>query len=115
MDVAQYLPMKAHRTKLLLLSVSWVALACVTLMRSSVGTPLNRPLSVTDSRPLEQSVVPAEPFAPEELPPLVEAPVAAEEPKSPVQPLEERGDAMLFESEALLGTPFGQDVVMPFD
>jgi hypothetical protein len=33
----------------------------------------------------------------------------------PVQTLEERGDAMLFEAQALLDTPFNQSITMPFD
>ena len=45
----------------------------------------------------------------------VVAPVAIAEPKRPVQVLEERGDAMLFEGAALQGTPFDKAVVMPFD
>ena len=32
-----------------------------------------------------------------------------------VQPLEERGDAMLFEIEALQNTPFDEAITMPFD
>jgi hypothetical protein len=39
----------------------------------------------------------------------------AEEAQVPVQPLEERGDAMLFEIEALQNTPFDEAVVQPFD
>ena len=62
---------------------------------------------------LEETVSVAEPI----VPPLevvrgVETPV---EVKTPVQPLEERGDAMLFEIEALAGTPFDQAILMPFD
>lgn len=38
-----------------------------------------------------------------------------EEAKEPVQPLEERGDAMLFEIDALQDTPFDQGVTRPFD
>lgn len=34
---------------------------------------------------------------------------------TPVQTLEERGDAMLFEAQALLDTPFDQAITMPFD
>ena len=41
-----------------------------------------------------------------------EAPVEARE---PVQPLEERGDAMLFEIDALQNTPFDEAIVAPFD
>jgi hypothetical protein len=33
----------------------------------------------------------------------------------PVDPLEERGDAMLFEAEALGNTPFDEAIVKPFD
>jgi hypothetical protein len=35
--------------------------------------------------------------------------------KTPVQPLEERDDSMLFEIDALGGTPFDQSITMPFD
>lgn len=45
----------------------------------------------------------------------MEPPVAEPEPLRPVQPLEERGDAMLFEASALEGTPFDQAVVRPFE
>lgn len=65
--------------------------------------------------PLEDSAISVEPSPPEEMPRVVEAPVAVEEPKQPVQSLAERGDAMLFESEALMGTPFDQAITMPFD
>jgi hypothetical protein len=41
-----------------------------------------------------------------------EAPVEAQ---VPVHPLEERGDAMLFEIEALQNTPFDEAIVTPFD
>lgn len=33
----------------------------------------------------------------------------------PVQPIEERGDAMIFEMEALALMPFDEAIVMPFD
>ncbi len=35
--------------------------------------------------------------------------------RQPVQPIEERGDAMLFEIQALEGTPFDSAVTMPFE
>jgi hypothetical protein len=41
-----------------------------------------------------------------------EAPV---EVNVPVQPQEERGDAMLFEIDALQHTPFDEAIVKPFD
>ncbi len=64
-------------------------------------------------QPLEE---PVSPMVPEVAPPVeycaVEEPV---EIQMPVQPLEDRGDAMLFEIEALAGTPFDQAITMPFD
>ncbi len=45
----------------------------------------------------------------------VTASIAEVKPQSPIQPIEERGDAMLFESEALFGTPFDHAVVIPFN
>ena len=66
-------------------------------------------------QPLEETILQAEPSPSPEASRLIDTPVAAEEPKRPVQPLEERGDAMLFEVDALQGTPFGQAVVMPFE
>ena len=41
--------------------------------------------------------------------------VAEIKPQPPIQPIEERGDAMLFESEALFGTPFDRAIVIPFN
>lgn|GEM_PF-4665984 len=42
-------------------------------------------------------------------------PMARAEDPPPVQTLDERGDAMLFEIDALQGLLFDQAVVMPFD
>ena len=60
---------------------------------------------IADSHPLEKT------------PPRIE--VSAEEKsvavKTPVQPLEERSDDMLFEIDALGGMPFDQAITMPFD
>jgi hypothetical protein len=66
-------------------------------------------------QPLEETVLPVAPYPSPEVPRLIDAPVAVEEPKRPVQPLEERGDAMLFEIDALQGTPFDQAVMTPFE
>ena len=41
--------------------------------------------------------------------------LASVEQQQPVQPVEERGDAMLFEIEALHHMPFDQEVIVPFD
>ena len=61
-----------------------------------------------------ESPVSSEPFA-SRVPTEVDPPAVVEEGLQPVQPLEERGDAMLFEIDALYGTPFDQAVVMPFE
>lgn len=106
--------MKARRIKLLLLLVSWMALACVVFLRSSAGIPLGQASVIAASPPLENSTLSAQSLSPEEMPLLTEA-ASDDEGEAPVQSLEERGDAMLFESEALLGTPFDQAVVRPFD
>ena len=64
-------------------------------------------------QPLEEIVLSAKPLVqPLEIVQESEEPVAV---KTPVQPLEERGDMMLFEIEALAGMPFGQAILMPFD
>ena len=66
-------------------------------------------------QPLEETVLPVDPSPSPEVPRLIDAPVASEEQKQPVQALEERGDALLFEIDALQGTPFDQAVVRPFE
>ena len=65
--------------------------------------------------PLEETILPVEPSLSQEEPRIIEGLVAVEEPLQPVQTLEERGDAMLFEIDALQGTPFDQAIVMPFE
>jgi len=99
--------MKAGRIVLFLLLLVLTALVVGTDLQPSGGIPLDQAL--------EDATISAEPSPPEEMPRVVEAPVAIEEPKQPVQSLEERGDAMLFECEALAGTPFDQAITMPFD
>ena len=74
----------------------------MVFLGASIGTPADR-----------ESVAAA---LPAESPPPGEGEITAiEEPKQPVQPVEKRGDAILFECEALCGTPFDQAVVMPLD
>ncbi len=109
--------MKVGRIVLLLLLVAVTALVVAARLRPTADASLDLVLVATTevSLPLEESVLSAEPSAPVAAPQLIEAPVAVAEPKQPVQPLKERGDAMLFESDALFGTPFDQAIVMPFD
>jgi hypothetical protein len=77
--------------------------------------PMQETVEVQVFQPLEAAAPVAEPvFQPLEPRPVV-PPVVVIEPKRPVQTLEERGDAMLFEAGALGGTPFDQAVTMPFD
>ncbi|WP_168442614.1 hypothetical protein [Pontiella desulfatans] len=49
------------------------------------------------------------------VPPPRPALVAEAGTRQPARPLEERGDAMLFEITALVGTPFGEAITLPFD
>ena len=79
-----------------ILSLFAVASAAYVWLRTSPEAP-----------PVPESVaIPGEQHATNQAP--VEAHV-------PVQPLEERGDAMLFEIEALQNTPFDEAIVTPFD
>lgn len=66
-------------------------------------------------QPVQETACSAEPVAEEVSLILVEPVAVAKEPKQPVQSVEERGDAMLFEIDALQAMPFDQAVVMPFD
>ena len=49
------------------------------------------------------------------VPAVVEPIEAVEKPIQPVQTLEERGDAMLFEIDALQGMPFDEAIITPFN
>lgn len=100
--------MKALRIALVLSSVAAVSAAYVLLRSApqpeaavtpveSVEVPKTNPVKVMQSN--DVAVLPEEPVPSEE----------------PVQPLEERGDAMLFEIDALQNMPFDQSVTMPFD
>ena len=90
--------MKAIRIVLILLLFATASAAYVWL-RSFSETPSGTETAMPNGRQtvdrMEMSVT-------------NEAPV-------PVQPLEERGDAMLFEVEALQNTPFDDAIVKPFD
>ena len=110
--------MKASRITLFLVPVALVALFAATCLWSSADDPPDQVLVVERTerlKPLEGSAMSAEPLSPVEMPRMAEAPVAVAEPKTPVQPLEERGDAMLFEINALVGTPFDESILRPFD
>jgi len=101
--------MKANRIILLLWLVIVAALVVRAGLRSSEEVPADQVFAGVEAA---QHIAPSP--APE-TPQIVVAPVATEEPKRPVQSLEERGDAMLFEGAALQGTPFDEAVVMPFE
>ena len=121
MDIAPYPPMKASCIVLLLLPVSMTA--------SGFKVSLCPPTDISMAQLLvaaapavflsQQKPAPPPDSLPTKKPPApVVAPlatVATEEPKPPVQSLEENGDSMLFEVGALQGTPFAQSIVMPFD
>ena len=63
-------------------------------------------------QPMEPAVLVSEPVVVSASVQTAEVPV---EVRQPVQPLEERGDAMLSEIAELHGTPFGPEITMPFD
>lgn len=103
--------MKATRTALLLLSA-----ALSVLLWGAARVPVAEEIENGNEQLLSNLATPTEPRSPAEQAPCVaETPEAVEEPKVTVQSIAERGDAMLFESEALYGTPFDQAIVMPFD
>ena len=91
--------MKVVRIVLILSLFAAVSAAYVWLRSTPEAAPAAEPMVM----PVEQQMV---------VPATNEARVDA---KEPVQPLEERGDAMLFEIEALQNTPFDEAIVMPFD
>jgi hypothetical protein len=95
--------MKAVRIVLILSLMAAASVAYVWLRSSSEIPSVNAP-----------AVMPAGPEADVRMaePGTNGAPVAESE---PVQPLEERGDAMLFEMDALRNTPFDEAIVKPFD
>lgn len=89
---------------ILLIATAFVAV----MIRRPVPEVASKNAAVISASAPAESVVATQP-------PLLktnEAPVAVE---SPVQSIEDRGDAMLFEVEALGNTPFDQEIVTPFD
>jgi len=86
-----------------ILSLFALASAAYVWMRSDPNTP---------SEP-EYSAMPGEPQAVLRVAAAATNTPAVDE-KAPVQPLEERGDAMLFEIEALQNTPFDEAIVNPY-
>lgn len=121
MDIALYPPMKTSCIVLLLLPVSMTAPGFkVTLCPP---TDISMTLLLVAAAPTvclsqEKPAPPPNPLLMKKPPAPAKAPVVteiAEEPKPPVQSLEENGGSMLFEVAALQGTPFAQSVVMPFD
>jgi hypothetical protein len=115
MNVAHCVDMRAKRLELLLLFVILVTLACVVYLRPFVGESADQGVAVNTSRALQNSSPGMQPVSPIPDSERVTAPEAAVEVSAPVQSVGERADAMLFESEALLGTPFDHAVVAPFD
>lgn len=112
-DVAPSLVMKSIWTVLaVLLFAMGMAYVLIDHPRSLPEAPLEAEVVVL--HPLAVAIPASESSTVTESAVVLETSEAVEEPRQPAQPLEERGDAMLFESEALFGTPFDQAVVMPF-
>ena len=102
---------------MLLFTASLAALV-VAQFRPPVDIPQDQAMVATTPvsfQPLEDPILSVKPIATVVPPEEIEAFVAVEEPKTPVQPIEERGDSMLFEADALFGMPFDQAIAMPFD
>ena len=79
---------------------------CGVLAVSSAGLSFFRhPAPPQDVKPVVTENV-AERVAVQEKPDVTQ---------KPVQTVEERGDALLFEADALSSMPFGRAIVMPFD
>lgn len=116
MDIASCLAMKATRIILVAVLAVGVAYVLVDRLNPSAEAPVEWVVvEVEIFQPMEVAPPVLEPLVEIEAPCVVEVPETIEEPKTPVQPIEERGDAMLFESEALFGTPFDRAVVIPFN
>ena len=95
--------MKAVRIIPVLLLFAAVSAAYVWLRSSPEIPSMSEPIAMPGGQPaVVRMAVPA----------TNDLPVDA---KEPVQPLEERGDAMLFEIDALQNTPFDEAIVTPFD
>ncbi len=79
----------------------------------NIITNIQPPTAVEREEPLKQIPVSQEPMVPpNQTSEISDVPVMV---KTPVQPMEERGDAMLSEIDMLGGTPFDQSITMPFD
>jgi len=97
----------------IILLILLIVCAVASLRRAPVeNTPELEPGTRTE-QPMGVAATPSESFsAPEPVSTNVARPV---EVQVPVQPIEERGDAMLYEIDALQGTPFDQSITMPHD
>ena len=95
--------MKAVRIITVLLLCAAASAAYVWLRPSTESNAVNEPVAMPAGPEREVRMMDAA---------TSEAPAAEPE---PVQPLEERGDAMLFEIDALQNTPFDEAITMPFD
>ncbi len=96
----------------------WIVLGfSVAAAASLAWVGYKRPLSTSeplDSSPAALKAAPSEadPAPPSRTARSADAPIDAAEPGLP---LEERGDALLFEIDALQGTPFDPLCISPFD
>jgi hypothetical protein len=99
--------MNAFRIVLVVLLFAAISVA-VVMMQPASQKPELVPVMETVSIPAEPAPVPQ---------PVGPAPIDRPEPTPavPVPALEERGDAMLFEIDALQNTPFDQEIVRPFN
>lgn len=97
--------------RIILYTLLIAALAALLLYGYRTEETSSLEVSEPVASPLETTAPPVEALRPAEGGTSEEQEAIQE----PVQSLEERGDALLFESDALQGTPFDQAVVMPFE
>jgi hypothetical protein len=111
--------MKIHRTLILMLLIAVLAFMLPHYFQSSSGTspaPTVMREQATTLQPLMDIPLPVEASIFSETPRKIKSSVVIEvPPQQPVETIEQRGDAMLFEIDALQGTPFNTAVVMPFN
>ena len=92
-----------------------LATAGAWLLASSSFVEPVRAAVVVDPAPPRAALAPEPQAEPLEPALVVAAAPAAEAVHEVVDPIEDRGGAMLWEIDALGGTPFDESIVMPFD
>lgn len=117
MEPAKLLAMRVIRSLLILLLAAGTVyvLALLVSPEASSSEAVVVEAGPVVSRPMAEPMLPAESRIEQEDPIVVDAPPEAEQKAQRVDSIEERGDAMLFEIDALQATPFDSAITQPFD